>query len=112
MRKTFAPILVLTLLALGVAGVAWAVQAEVGAPQDPVEVAPVPGQASETSPLADGDTLGAISLEGLFQEPVEVDACCFANCRSAWNACKNACGSDQACLSLCADEYEACIATC
>jgi hypothetical protein len=109
---TFASALVLTLLALGVAGVAWAVQAEVEATQDPVEAAPVPAQASETSPLTDGDGSGEISLEGLFPEPVEMDACCLAACRAEWNACNDACGGNHACQTLCAEELEACKANC
>jgi hypothetical protein len=110
MRKTFAPALVLTLLTLGIAGVAWAVQAGVEAPQDPVVAAQAPG----TSALAEGTASGEVSLEGLLlPEPVEMqDPCCFAACRAEWNACNNACGGDQGCQTLCAQELEACKAGC
>lgn len=111
MRKTFAPALVLTLLALGAAGVAWAVQTGVEAPRDAAEAAPAP--AAEASPLAEGNASGEISLEGLFPEPAKMQGgCCFANCRAELNACQDACGGNQTCLALCAEEYEACKASC
>lgn len=113
MRKTFAPALVLTLLALGVAGLAWAAQAAIEAPQNAVEATPEPQPAAETTQLAEGIASGEISLEGLFQEPVKMqDPCCFVACRDEWNNCKNGCGGNQACLSLCATEYEACLDNC
>jgi hypothetical protein len=110
MRKTFAPALVLTLLTLGIAGVAWAVQAGVEAPQNPAVAAPAPGP----SALAEGTASGEVSLEGLLlPEPVEMQGgCCVAACRAEWNACNTACGGDPACQTLCAQELEACKAGC
>lgn len=112
MRTPYVPTLALTLLILGIAGIAWAGQSAVQAPQNPTPEATVQDQASEaTLPAADG-VLDEITLEGLFQEPVEVDACCFVECRNQREACLLACGGDSACRAECNVEYEACKSHC
>jgi hypothetical protein len=112
MRKPFVPTLALTLLILGIAGIAWAGQTAVQAPQNPTPEATVQDQAPEATLPAEGDELGEITLEGLFQDPVKVDACCFADCLSQRDACLTACGGDQACRDECQAEYQACKSHC
>lgn len=112
MKKTLAPTLALTLLVLGMAGIAWAGPAAVRAPQEPVAETPAPDQAAEASLPAEEGELDEITLEGLFQEPVEVGACCKANCMDQWSTCMFGCGGDSICNAQCREEKEACEAQC
>ncbi|HSL81390.1 MAG TPA: hypothetical protein VLF66_01355 [Thermoanaerobaculia bacterium] len=103
MKKTLVPTLVLALLALGIAGIAWAGQAAVQVPEEPAAEAGLPAEERE---------LDEITLEGLFQEPVEVDACCRGNCLGWYGDCMYACNADPICEQECGDEKQACLAGC
>lgn len=111
MKKSLAPKLAFALLVLGIAGIAWAGQVAVQAPQDPaVDPAPgvdLPAQGAEPD----------VTLEELFQDPADVGACCFAECFEEFSACRQSCSSlpfpeREACLNQCMAEHEDCTAGC
>jgi len=89
----------------------------VQAPQDPVAKAPPADPAPGADLPAEGTAPDAVTLEELFQDPTDMDACCFADCFDQFKACKQPCRvlSDperQACLDECVAELDACTSHC
>ncbi len=46
------------------------------------------------------------------QQKKNVDACCFAACLEAWNACKRPCNFEQSCLDQCWADWQWCKSVC
>lgn len=112
MKKILTPSLALILLVLGVAGIAWAGQATVQAPQEVAE-APAPEEAPAVSPSEPAGAPAEISLDDLFQEPIEVDYCCTIDCREERISCSGACApGDSACQAACWAQYDNCLTYC
>lgn len=94
------------VLALAAATLVWAAQ--------PAVEAPAPAQAPEVA-APTGDA--AVALEDLFVDPVEVGACCVADCFAAWEVCISECPPfgdpyAEACRQGCADDRYACRRNC
>lgn len=94
------------LLALTVAGIAWAGPSAVPAAEAPEPAAGTSGPSGET---AAGE---AVTLEDLFVDPIPVDGCCNAECWDAWEICVNGCDGDEACLESCGAKRSNCLNQC
>ncbi len=111
----------LALLVLGAASVAWAAQpstdqatgqAEVNAPAADAPTVTAPA----TTPGEGGEIIPA-ELPGLFQQPVETDACCWADCRTYRNECLALCPAlgepdPTGCRDQCYSEFDTCTQSC
>lgn len=111
MKKTLMLCLV-AVFALGAAGITWAAYPSAEAPAAPA----LDAVAAETSAIeafeAENEALGA-DLEALFDEPVQVaDGCCWAECHNARTACMNGCGTNQACMTNCFNQFQSCTSHC
>jgi len=117
MKKSLASTLTLTLLVLGIAGIAWAGQAATPTPREPAAEKPLAEPAPGADLAADEVEPDAITLEALFQDPAEMGPCCFADCIDQHNACRAECWplSDperQICLDNCNSQFNACKSNC
>jgi len=102
--------ILLALLVVTAAGVAWAAQT---APATTPEAPAASNAPAESVQAPAQDDVLPLQIDGLFIEPSETDACTCAECFEQRMACRAACGSlDQQCLDQCADEFRACRATC
>lgn len=97
--------ILLALLVLTVAGVAWAAQP---APATSPE-APAAPNAELNAPAQNG---ALVNIDGLFIEPAETGACCRANCLEERVACNDACAGEPGCFSACYDQYLSCVSFC
>ncbi len=118
MRKTLAPTLALTLVVLALAGMAWAGQtAAQVAREQAVDEGPALRPAPRTNLPSGGKDLDAKLPSKLIQDPMEMDACCFAECYSARWACNDACPpfstpEGEACRHQCYQDWLACKSHC
>ena len=101
MKKTIVSTLAL-LAVLSIAGIAFAAQP--AAPAEETAVATV-APAAEAAPAP-------VVLEDDLFAPIEVGACCRAECFEAFNACRDACNGDIACNAQCQQEKETCESHC
>ncbi len=103
--KTRIAYVLFALTVVAAAGFAWA-----GQPTTPAENR---AESPEVSAPADGAGIVPAEIEGLFVEPVETTgACCVADCDTAFNACRAACGLDYACWAQCQAEHQVCLSYC
>lgn len=115
MKKTLMLSLV-TVLALGVAGITWAAYPaadEAAAPAAKALVAEDAPSAIETFEVENAAL--AADLDALFEAPVQVANCCLADCYEERAACWDACVGHpdySACRDQCSAEYDACRAFC
>lgn len=93
------------LVLITAAGVAFAAQPAADTAEEPAAA-----EALVTAPAQD-EVLPS-GIEGLFVEPEEAGACCFARCGEERTACTDACGADTACRTACWDEYQECTKDC
>ena len=101
--------ILLALLVVTAAGVAWAAQT---APATTPEAPAASNAPAESVQAPAQDDVLPLQIDGLFVEPSETGACCRAECLENKTACQEACGADQACRSACGDTYWACVANC
>jgi len=101
--------ILLALLVLTAAGVAWAAQT---APTTAPEAPAVSNAPAENVQAPAQDDVLSLEIDGLFIEPTETGPCCRVDCMDAKTACLAVCGTDFVCRSNCADEYWACLTNC
>ena len=114
MKKPLASTLTLTLLVLGIAGIAWAGQAATPTPKVPTAEKPLAEPAPGADLASEEAEPDAITLEDLFQDPAEMGACCWAECMDQFNACRAECWplndpERQICLDNCSAQKNACL---
>jgi hypothetical protein len=105
MKIRTAYVLFALVLALGAAGagIAWAAQPAVDSPE---------AETPEATASAEAGTIVPAELDGLFIEPTEQGACCFAGCWEEWADCALACNGDSVCEHGCRDDKERCLTNC
>jgi hypothetical protein len=91
------------LLAAAGAGIVWAAQPAVDAPE---------AEAPEVTAPAGGESIVPSELDGLFIEPAEQGGCCWAECLGEWGECNLACNGDSACEHECTEDKERCLTNC
>lgn len=61
---------------------------------------------------AEGGTIIPAEIDGLFVEPTPMGPCCRVDCWNEFEACRNACGLDEACREQCHNTYDSCLTNC